>query len=383
MKKLSIITLMGGSPWGGSEELWCDVAHEAISRGFEVQVSVLDWGVYPPKLQDLNDKSVTISKRPIWQADKSLYKKILRKTASIINTKKSNPYFDIATFNPDFILISQGGTFDFCQQHKLQEIILKNCPTFVLLCHNLSAHEFPSESTRQSAISWFPRAKFIGFVSEYTRALAQQKIAHNLPNSRIVKNPVNLVNRNIVEFPDRSNRVKMACVSELTADRKGQDILFQVLSGRKWQELDWELNIFGTGKDESYFVDLARYYNISEKVRMRGFTRDIRQVWGENEILIMPSRVESAPLALVEAMICGRPAVATPVGGIPEWIEDGETGYLAASASFGALDEALHRAWQDKKRWREIGRKAHDFAIKKVPNNPGSHVLDALTLRPI
>ena len=80
---------MGGSPWGGSEELWCDVAHEAISRGFEVQVSVLDWGVYPPKLQDLSDKGVTISKRPVWQADKSLYKKILRKTASIINTKKA------------------------------------------------------------------------------------------------------------------------------------------------------------------------------------------------------------------------------------------------------------------------------------------------------
>ena len=52
------------------------------------------------------------------------------------------------------------------------------------------------------------------------------------------------------------------------------------------------------------------------------------------------------PLALVEAMLCGRTAVVTDVGGNAEWIEDGETGFVAEAATAKSFGAALkERGW--------------------------------------
>ena len=56
---------------------------------------------------------------------------------------------------------------------------------------------------------------------------------------------------------------------------------------------------------------------------------------------MLPSRFEGLPLALVEAMLCPRPAVVTNVAGNTEVIEDGETGFVAAAPTAGHLDEAM------------------------------------------
>ena len=47
--KLAIISTMGGSPWGGSEELWASMAQEAITAGDSVALSVYRWPSIPPK----------------------------------------------------------------------------------------------------------------------------------------------------------------------------------------------------------------------------------------------------------------------------------------------------------------------------------------------
>ncbi|MHC5830971.1 MAG: glycosyltransferase, partial [Nostoc sp.] len=79
---------------------------------------------------------------------------------------------------------------------------------------------------------------------------------------------------------------------------------------------------------------------------------------------------EGLPIALVEAMMCGRPAIATDVGGIPEVLEDNITGFLAGSTSFKEIDEALERAWQRRYDWEKIGEKASESIRKLIPPNP-------------
>jgi glycosyltransferase involved in cell wall biosynthesis len=75
-----------------------------------------------------------------------------------------------------------------------------------------------------------------------------------------------------------------------------------------------------------------------------GHTESLDALWRQHHGLILPSRVEGLPLAMVEAMLRGRPVIATRVAGIPEVLEDGASGFLAAAPTVEHLDEAMQRA---------------------------------------
>jgi len=88
------------------------------------------------------------------------------------------------------------------------------------------------------------------------------------------------------------------------------------------------------------------------------------------------------PLVLVEAMLSGRVAIATNVGGNAEIVDDGATGYLAAAATEDALDDAMERAWNERHRWREIGAAASARIRTLVPREPERCFAKLLTAVP-
>src|SRR5215831_4716323 len=69
----------------------------------------------------------------------------------------------------------------------------------------------------------------------------------------------------------------------------------------------------------------------------------------------MPSRSKGTPFALSEAMACGRPGVGTPVGGIPELLVEGKTGWLARSTEVADVADALERAGEQRLQWSQLG----------------------------
>jgi glycosyltransferase involved in cell wall biosynthesis len=116
-------------------------------------------------------------------------------------------------------------------------------------------------------------------------------------------------------------------------------------------------------------------------VRFAGHVNDGPGIWQTHQALVRPSRQEGLPLALVEAMLCGRPAIATDVGGIAELLVDGETGFLAAAPTVGALDAALERAWSARTDWPRLGAQAARRARATVPADPAAHFAEELLLR--
>lgn len=151
--------------------------------------------------------------------------------------------------------------------------------------------------------------------------------------------------------------------------------MFETLSLPIWQQRDWQFHLYGAGPDQAYLEALAKYYGIADRVKFMGHVNDVRSIWLDNHILLLPSRAEGTPLALVEAMLCGRTAVVTDVGGNAEWIEDEETGFIAEAPTAKSFGAALNRAWLGLNDWKQMGMKAHEYATTKLDNSPGQSLL--------
>ena len=190
-------------------------------------------------------------------------------------------------------------------------------------------------------------------------------MAKSLPNAVVVQNPVNLSDISPIAWPEHST-VHFANVARLDTQLKGQDVLFEAFSLPIWQERDWECRLYGSGRDRDYLEELARHYGIANRIKFMGHVDDVRSIWSENHILILSSRAEGTPLALVEAMLCARPAIVTDVGGDTEWIEEPLTGFIAKAPTVRSLSDALHRAWLAQDNWKRMGIKAHEFATAKL-----------------
>ena len=112
-----------------------------------------------------------------------------------------------------------------------------------------------------------------------------------------------------------------------------------------------------------------------------GYVRDLEVVWREHQLMVLPSRGEGLPLAVLEAMMCGRPIVTTDVGGNREVLEDGVSGFIAAAATPDCFGKTLDFAWGEQPRWCQMGQSAHQGALALVSADPGQKLLDYLVAR--
>jgi glycosyltransferase involved in cell wall biosynthesis len=114
---------------------------------------------------------------------------------------------------------------------------------------------------------------------------------------------------------------------------------------------------FGEGWQKR-LEQLAYDLGIADQVHFPGWQDDIRPTLHAADVVALPSRTEGLPLALLEAMACGKAVVATPVGGVPEAIIDGVTGHLVPPDDPERLAVTLIRILKDREHAGVIGAAA-------------------------
>jgi glycosyltransferase involved in cell wall biosynthesis len=353
---------MGGAAWGGSEELWATAASDALDAGYEVFVSVFGWTNEPPKIGELQRRGAKILRRhnPYFQVPGASF-------------DAASSYRDLFKRNPDVIVISQAWSFDVVAHSDLLELLSVTPIPFVLVCQfNENLPVLTDDYRREHAYKIFSRAFRVLFVSNQNRVEAERQLARKIPNSDLVLNPVNLSDRSYLPWPE-SRTARFASVARLDAKYKGQDILIETLSADEWKQRDWHLTLYGSGRDERYLRSLVEFFVLQKRITFAGHQSDVRAIWAQEQVLVMISRAEGTPLALVEAMLCGRPAIVSNAGGNQEWVAEAETGFVAEAPVIGLARAAMERAWCARQRWNAMGKQAHQVATRRIsdPNIPG------------
>lgn len=123
--------------------------------------------------------------------------------------------------------------------------------------------------------------------------------------------------------------------------RKGIDIALRALA----LVPEASLRIVGDGPELQALQLLSQSLGLGHRVHFTGFSDNVRAQLGIGHVVLSSSRKEGLGLAVLEAMAMGRPAVAVPVGGLPEFV-DASTGFLAEACTAEALAAAMRAAAQ-------------------------------------
>jgi len=142
--------------------------------------------------------------------------------------------------------------------------------------------------------------------------------------------------------------------------RKNQQFLLQVLAEAKVRGKAYSLTIVGTGEDEKNLRALAESLGIEKQVMFTGFIPNASRLLSRFRVYAHASRMENLSISIVEAMAAGLPILAFPVGGIPELITEGVTGYFMDAEDAGSSADSLIRILEDEKLRRSMGAAGRD-----------------------
>jgi len=198
-------------------------------------------------------------------------------------------------------------------------------------------------------------------------------VVKNMTNSKVyvVPNGIDFDYIQNIRLEHRLNHPSVLFVGGL-GKVKGIDILLKAVPiiGGKIPNL--HLYIGGLGREEIKLRRLIKELKIEEKVKFLGFLSGEEKYayYKSADIYVQPSRHETFGVALLEAMACGKPVVASNVGGIPFVVEDGVTGLLFECGDVEDLAGKVILLLRDeglRNRMGEAGKKrAMEFTWGKV-----------------
>jgi N-acetyl-alpha-D-glucosaminyl L-malate synthase BshA len=125
------------------------------------------------------------------------------------------------------------------------------------------------------------------------------------------------------------------------------------------------LVMVGDGSERTNVEHRARCLGVYDKCDFVGKQPNIVHYLSAADVLLLPSEQESFGLAALEAMACEVPVIASRVGGVPEVVTDGETGFLSEVGDVDKMAEDAARLLHDTTLRREMGKRARESAVSR------------------
>jgi colanic acid/amylovoran biosynthesis glycosyltransferase len=193
-------------------------------------------------------------------------------------------------------------------------------PAGLMLGRKIEAAEFVA------CVSWFGRAQGMRLVGQ-DHWNKIHVIRCGLPFDRVPK-----------KSPAEANTQTMISVGRLSPE-KGQAGLLQAFTKLRPRHPELQLRLVGDGPDRASLETLVKELGLSDAVTFVGRLPEeetLAEIARAN-LLVLPSFMEGLPIVLMEAMAAGVPVIASRIAGIPELVEDDETGLLFTPSNWDEL----------------------------------------------
>jgi glycosyltransferase involved in cell wall biosynthesis len=120
--------------------------------------------------------------------------------------------------------------------------------------------------------------------------------------------------------------------------------------------------IIGEGPQRKELEEFSRRPELGNRVVFAGFQEEVAQWLQCMDVFVLPSLTEGTPMALLEAMAYGVPAVASAVGGVPQVIVHGETGILVSPGNADEIRSAILALFRDPAERKKLAQNAIEHA---------------------
>jgi glycosyltransferase involved in cell wall biosynthesis len=202
------------------------------------------------------------------------------------------------------------------------------------------------------------RARDVVVPGEATAALVRSRV-RPVTRIHVIENPVD--ERFFGIRPD-GDPTRVVCVGRVLPLKAPEDLIeaARILAG---EGIAIRIRFVGPPDDPWYLEALrerVRQAGLASRVEFLGFLSDgeLHREMAQAGLLVHPSRVEIAPLSVMQAMAAGLPVIATDVGGTARLVDPGRTGLLVPPGQPARLARALAQLRQDPARARRMGEAA-------------------------
>jgi glycosyltransferase involved in cell wall biosynthesis len=361
--------------FGGPVKVAYDISRKLVDRGHSVTV-------YTSDIKDENLRVGTAFKEVdginvfyFRNLSISLTKKKIFITPSLISALKKNVRsFDIVhihgnrtTLNPIFyhflkkgsvpyVLQSHGGLPSIGLSKNLYDLFfgykLLNDAAKVIALSKVEAEQYTSIGVPDEKVTIIPNGIDL---SEYAE----------LPPKGAFKKKFNISeDRKIILYLGRIHKIK------------GIDFLIRACAYLKNKMNFKDAVLVIAGPDDGYLSEikyLAQASGVSNSILFAGplYGEDKLAAYVDSEVYVLPSRYETFPMTILEAYACGKPIVASRVGGLKDLVKDGETGLLFEPGNVEQLAKSIFNLLNGNDAAKEMGLKGknfvrENFTIEKV-----------------
>ena len=150
----------------------------------------------------------------------------------------------------------------------------------------------------------------------------------------------------------------------MTAVKRTDDLL-TMLAGLRERGVDALLLLVGDGDDRERLEQRAHDLNLARSCLFLGYQEDVAAWYAICDAVVLTSASEGTPVTIIEALAAGRAVVATRVGGVPDVVDEGETGFLVRPRDTHALAERLEILARDPNRRAEMGRLGRERVLER------------------